>query len=73
MPRTSLTSLVPKGGSDKVDGAVPVVSGQQVGGHLLQHANLAGQPADQLPQQGHLPGVRLGQGQQRRRPGRGLH
>ena len=46
-----------------LDRAVPVVPGQQVGGHLLQHGDLAGQPADQLPQRGHLPGVRLGQGQ----------
>ncbi len=46
-----------------LDRAVPVVPGQQVGGHLLQHGDLAGQPADQLPQRGDLPGERLGQRQ----------
>ena len=46
-----------------LDRAVAVVPGQQVGGHLLQHGDLAGQPADQLPQRGDLPGVRLGQRQ----------
>jgi len=44
-----------------LDRAVGVVPGQQVSGHLLQHGDLAGQPAGQLPQRGDLPGVRLGQ------------
>jgi hypothetical protein len=45
------------------DRAVGVVPGQQVRGHLLQHGDLAGQPADQLPRRGDLPAVRLGQHQ----------
>jgi hypothetical protein len=45
------------------DRAVGVVPGQQLGGHLLQNGDLAGQPADQLPQRGDLPAVRLGQRQ----------
>ncbi len=46
-----------------LDCAVGVVPGQQLGGHLLQHGDLAGQPAGQLPQRGDLPGIRLGQRQ----------
>ena len=46
-----------------LDRAVGVVPGEQLGAHLFQHGDLAGQPADELPQRGDLPGVGLGQGQ----------
>jgi len=47
----------------RLDGAVTVVAGQQIGDHRVQQGDLAAQLGDQLAQRGDLARIRLRQGQ----------